>query len=195
MTTPPRALILDGSDPLAALLDGPRAYLIDCIQSAGWQADLRLLYQMSILPCCGNFSCWVKTPGECASGDSCAWVAEAMMGSDLLVLLSPVVFGTYTYELKKAVDHLIPNISPFMTTLQGETHHSRRYKTYPALLSVGYLPAPDPEAEALYICLFDRNALNLYPLHRAVTVLTGAQSPAEQRSEIERSLRAVGVGL
>ncbi len=101
------------------------------------------LRSLDIQPCLGCFNCWVRTPGECIQVHGGQQVAQAYMQANLVVFFTPVAFGGYSSVLKKAVDHLIPNISPFFAKVNGETHHHRRYQRYPALLVVGALPAPD----------------------------------------------------
>ena len=67
-------------------------------------------------------------------------VTRAFIQSDLAIFLTPVTFGGYSSQLKKAVDHLIPNILPFFRTVKGETRHHKRYAHYPNLLVLGVAP-------------------------------------------------------
>ncbi len=70
-------------------------------------------------PCMGDFFCWTRSPGECTQDDDNREISRTFVGSDLVVFLTPVIFGGYSSELKRALDHLIPNISPFFVTLGG----------------------------------------------------------------------------
>ncbi|HET9138869.1 NAD(P)H-dependent oxidoreductase, partial [Actinophytocola sp.] len=75
--------------------------------------------------------------------------------------------------LKRMVDHLIQNISPFFTKIRGEVHHQRRYPTSPNLLVIGWQREPDPAAEAVLRHLVARNAINLYAAAAVCGVLAG----------------------
>jgi len=152
----------------AVVLDGFRgsegqgilAVLADALAQAGYATEVIALREKTIAPCLGCFGCWIKTPGECVIDDDGRAVARAAVRSDLLVYVTPVTFGGFSSELKKAVDRFIPNISPFFARVQGETHHQRRYRRCPSLIGLGVLPQPNREAEAIFKTLVEHNALN-----------------------------------
>ena len=79
------------------------------------------------------FGCWVKTPGQCVQDDPAREVARACARADLVVLFTPVTFGGYSSELKKAIDRSIPNLSPIFIRIRGETHHPCRYASRASL--------------------------------------------------------------
>lgn len=134
----------------------------------------------------------MKTPGICLFADDGREVARKAIQSHLLVLLTPVTFGGYSSQLKKALDRMISLVSPFFQKIGGETHHQPRYRRYPRLLGVGTLPAPDAESEATFASLVARNAINLHaPAAAAVVFENGT---ADQAAEtIRRLLAAVEV--
>jgi multimeric flavodoxin WrbA len=152
----------------AVVLDGFRtgegqdilAVLTTALGRAGCGTEIIALREKTIAPCLGCFGCWVKTPGECVIDDDGRAVARAAVRSDILAYVTPVTFGGFSSELKKAVDRLIPNISPFFARVRGETHHQRRYARCPSLIGLGVLPQPDREAEAVFKTLVEHNALN-----------------------------------
>jgi len=117
--------------------------------------------------CSGCFGCWVKTPGECVIADKGRDIAESSVNCDVLVFISPVVFGGYSSLLKNAIDRLIPNMLPLFVRIKGETHHAARYDSYPRILAVG-LSSGKPEQDALFTQLVERNAINFHaPAHSA----------------------------
>ncbi len=152
----------------ATVLDGSRndtrqgglATLVDALGGAGYGTETLRLREKTIAPCLGCFGCWVKTPGECVIDDDGRSVARAAARCDLLVYFTPVTFGGFSSELKKAVDRLIPDISPFFAKVHGETHHQRRYANCPSLIGLGVLPQPDRQAESIFKALVEHNALN-----------------------------------
>lgn len=187
-----KALLLDGSDGFDPPPHPLREFIEEELQRAGWPVETLALQEHEITPCCGNFNCWVRTPGRCMTSGLTQEVAGQAIASDLLIFLTPVVFGGYSAELKKAVDHLIPNISPFFATVSGETHHKRRYSRYPGLAMIGYLSQPDAESEAIFHALAKRNALNFYPLQHTCLTVNGSLPAEEVRRQIKDSLARSG---
>jgi multimeric flavodoxin WrbA len=140
---------------------------------AGWDVQTLAVSEMDISSCRGCFHCWVRTPGICVIDDAGRAVAKAWMQSDLVVLVTPVTFGGYCAALKKAVDRIIPILSPFFMKIRGEVHHKQRYEKYPALVGIGVLPRRDEESAALFSRIIERHATNAHsPWHRAF-VLSG----------------------
>ena len=159
-------LLLDGRRDDDATLVAVRAALDVGLNACGLTVDSWVLRDEAIAPCTGCFGCWVKTPGVCVNRDAGRSVAARFMSSDLLVYLTPVTFGGYSSELKKAVDHIIPVLLPHFCKLDGDTRHKLRYTKYPDFLAVGVAThsALDPAAEAeTFRALAARNALNLRP--------------------------------
>lgn len=60
------------------------------------------------------------------------------MNSDLVIYLSPIVFGGFSASVKNVLDRTLPNISPFFTTNNGVTTHKKRYDHYPLTAIIGY---------------------------------------------------------
>ena len=90
------------------------------------EMDVQDLSEIRISDCLGHFKCWTKNPGICTIDDASRDITRKMMSGDLLVFLTPMVFGGYSYHLKKAVDRLIPNVLPFFERIDGEIHHAKR---------------------------------------------------------------------
>jgi multimeric flavodoxin WrbA len=88
--------------------------------------------------CVGCFSCWIKTPGECAIKDAMNDINKEVIHSDIVLYLSPIVFGSCSSVIKNALDRSLPNVSPFFTRINGLTQHKRRYSNYPAYFMIGY---------------------------------------------------------
>lgn len=116
---------------------------------------------LDIGPCRGCFACWLVHPGTCAFPDDQVPVLAAMAASDIQVWITPVTFGGYGPELKKALDRLIPNALPFFIKVHGEVHHPMRYERRRSFLVLGTLPGPEPESESIFHHLVRRNTLNL----------------------------------
>ncbi|MEJ2597017.1 MAG: NAD(P)H-dependent oxidoreductase [Anaerolineales bacterium] len=182
-----KTLIFDGShagDPLSAKISAT-------LQARLPDAETVVLRQQRIGNCAGDFFCWVRSPGLCNTNDDNRLLAARVMRSDLLVYLTPVTFGGYASALKRMVDHQIQNILPFFASVKvdknhpGEIHHQPRYRRYPNLLVVGWMPAGtehpavDARAEAIFRHLVYRNAINFYAQKSACGVLVGNPTEAE----------------
>lgn len=190
-----KAVILNGSEHNQEVLQPAHQTIKNLLEISGWEVESFMARDLKLPACCGNFSCWIKTPGMCQFPGDNRKIAEAFIQSDLSIFLSRVVFGGYSAELKKIIDHLIQNISPFFTTYQGETHHQKRYKRYPSLAAVGYLPLPDEESQEIFKELFSRNVLNTYPPQHACCVIDGTMSEQNTHNEIHACLTEAGVKL
>ncbi len=177
-------LILDGALADNASVNAVSQHLQQALTASGWRVEAVELRKQKIAYCLGCFDCWTKSPGVCKIDDDGRTVTAAMLASDLVIYLTPLTFGGYSSELKKALDRSICLVSPFFTRIDGEVHHKPRYDRYPAILGVGVSLAPSDVQAAIFAQLIERNALNLYaPTHGAITVR--ADAPA---STIEQAL-------
>jgi multimeric flavodoxin WrbA len=162
-----KAHIFDGSpagDPtgkrIAELLGAQLA-------AKGYDTEHIVLHDKTLAPCKGCFQCWLKTPGICIIDDDNRELSRKLIEGDLAVFLTPVGFGAYSPELKRMLDHVIANISPFFTRVNGETHHRKRYDRYPDLMIVGWLDEPDPVQESMFNHLAWRNTINFHAARRS----------------------------
>ncbi len=184
-----KALILNGSVKDDNSLDIVHEVVQDELMRNSYQVDSFILHDTEVAGCLGCFGCWVQTPGICVIDDAGREIARKVIQSDLVVLLTPVTFGGYSSELKKAMDRLIPLISPFFTKIQGEVHHKPRYDRYPSLIAVGVHPQPDEEMEQIFKTLVSRNAINFHSPSQAAGVMLSGQEWETVREEF-RSLLA-----
>ena len=158
-----KALILDGSSKQEATISKAYDYLEECLKKGNYEITARTLREEKIAPCLGCFGCWLKTPGQCIIKDDASTLPRDVMQSDLLVYLTPVTFGMYSSELKKALDRFAcPILLPFFEKVNGEIHHNGRYQKYPRIIAIGTLENQDCESEKTFETLVARNAINLH---------------------------------
>lgn len=181
-----------------ALLDDPftDAIAADLAQEyarQGAQVTAWRLRDHKAAYCLGCFECWTHTPGLCRIDDDGRAIAASIIRSDLRVDVTPVTFGGYSSEMKKALDRSICLILPFFTRINGEVHHKPRYANFPRLRVLGTLPHADPAQEAIFRRLIARNAINMHaPSHSVEFVYrSGAEhrasaSPASSEAHKER---------
>jgi len=74
------------------------------------------LKDMNILPCRSCGSCGLKTPGKCVIDDDMPKIMKAIATSSLYVMLTPIRFGGYSSQLKKAVDRTMSMGFPFISS-------------------------------------------------------------------------------
>jgi multimeric flavodoxin WrbA len=157
-----RITILNGEPEPASEFQGYLAEVASRLTVAGHVVTTLDLRELDLKGCSGCFGCWVKTPGECAKRDDSARVCRAAIGSDLLLLASPMTMGFTTALLKRAADQMVPLIHPYFVIEGGEVHHLARYAHYPKLgllLSAG----SDSDAEDVEIttAMWTRMARNM----------------------------------
>ena len=114
-----RAVVLNGARTEDAPEDDTVNLLSEVItselQRSGFEVDNIVLREKRIASCTGCFGCWLRTPGKCLIDDDGRKVAEKAIQSNLLVYLTPVTFGGYSSELKKALDRMAcSNLLPFL---------------------------------------------------------------------------------
>ncbi len=184
-----RALVLNGALPGDETLAPVEEALLALLREAGSEVRGYSMRDVPLAHCQGCFECWTTSPGLCKTdGDAGREIAEAMIGSDLMVLLTPITFGGYSSEIKKAMDRSICLVLPFFRRVDGEVHHRRRYPGYPALAAVGVLGAPDEEQERIFRTLVERNARNMDSPVTAVCVLPAGAPPAVLRDRLQAGL-------
>lgn len=166
-----RALVLNGAIGTDPVLSRCEAHVVRALEARGVQIDLRRMQEIPVAWCQGCFECWTHTPGICKIDDAGRSIAEAVAKSDILVYLTPVTFGGYSSELKKALDRSLGVLLPFFKRIDGEVHHAQRYAHHQAIGVVATLEQPDAEAETTLRTLVARNAINFAAAVHAVVVL------------------------
>lgn len=174
-----KAILLDGSFATDSFSDRVTRALTTELRTQGWDIEYVILRDKKIGNCSGDFFCWIRSPGICHINDDNRDLAAAIIASDLLIYLTPVTFGGYSSVLKRMVDHQIQNISPFFASIDGETHHEKRYVKYPDFLVVGWMDEPDERAEAVFRFLVQRNAINFYAQNFVTGIILTSHSNGE----------------
>jgi len=110
--------------------------------------------------CIGCFGCWVKTPGRCVLKDRGSDFAVLMSQHDQVIVISRLVFGGLSPEVKSVLDRSIGFILPFFRIVDGEMHHTKRYEKSPDLSYLLYGPDINEREKATAQKLVAANALN-----------------------------------
>lgn len=146
------ALILNGSRGDDAL-DDIQDDIAGALAARGWQPRVFRLRDKDLVFCAGCSQCWIETPGTCKVDVAGQAIARAALASELMIWLTPVTFGGYSYELKKALDRLIGSLLPTPPSRREEVSPAR-----PALLALGLAGRPAPEHARVFDNLVRRKA-------------------------------------
>lgn len=187
-----RAVILHGGATDDAAGTAIHGMVCDALRAQGWEVETQALDGMRVKPCVGCFTCWLKTPGECAINDDGRETAKAIAGCDALIVLSSVTFGGYASRLKFALDRIIPTISPLFEWVKGEMHHKLRYPAH-SFFAIGWQHAADADGAAVFTELAARNALNMHSPSAGSAVLHAEQATEEQRAQVTRLIAKLEV--
>lgn len=188
-----KVLLLNGSNQNDGFSDSICSMLDKELRSKEHAVEQINLWEKEIGSCLGCFGCWIKTPGICVIPDEGLDIAKAVVQSDLVINVSPITFGGYSYELKKTLERLIPIISPFFMKINGEVHHKPRYASYPKSITIGIMSKENKEMADIFKILVERNAINMHNPFYKSKVITHSMSKEETRSEMFKMLGEVGI--
>ncbi len=142
---------------LASSINSTLHSLLSDIQTIKWYA----IDHDTIKPCIGCFSCWIKTPGKCIIKDITTDINKDIISSDLVLYVTPVIYGCYSVAIKRTLDRLIPILLPFFKKLKGEVHHKQRYSKRPCFMMLAYNETLTLEEKETFMALTRANATNL----------------------------------
>jgi len=165
--------------------------MIKELKKLNWDATSIDLEDKNIAYCMGCFGCWVQTPGECVIKDYEETIVRKMVHSDLIIYITPIVFGGYSSILKKALDRQISRVLPYFTKIDGEVHHKKRYEKEQSLLGIGILDNPDAEKEEVFKTLVARNSINMWSPYQRAMIYTRGQDSLEFVNNFNKALREV----
>jgi len=141
-----------------------------------------------IASCLGCFSCWFKTPGICVINDVGRDITRMLVHSDLVIFISPIVFGGYSAELKKALDRIISYLNPDLMKVHGEVHHKPRYTNRFSLIGVGISEDDNDENAKIFINLIKRNSINFHCKSQSSLIINSQETAEEIANHIKSIL-------
>jgi multimeric flavodoxin WrbA len=187
-----KAVIFNGAKEGDLTIKAIEKNVADQLAKEKWEVEPIELRDMQIANCLGCFGCWVKTPGTCVINDDGRETTRKAIQSDLLVWLTPVTFGGYSSELKKALDRIIPILLPYFQSYHGQIHHKMRYMKYPKLLVIG-VQESGVDYEETFIALAERNMLNFRSPAHAASVFQWNKNLESIPAFVEEQLKKVEV--
>ena len=185
-------LILDGMYRDDSFIPKIEKIVSEEFQKRKINGETIILHEQEIKPCLGCFKCWAQTPGICIIDDYGREVAKKSIHSDNLIYITPVTFGGYSAELKKALDRAICLISPFFRVYKDEIHHETRYDKYPNLFVLGILENPNHEQEEIFNTLVKRNVLNNFAPKHTSQIIYFSDDEHEIKKKVTNVLSILG---
>ncbi len=188
-----KALILNGAREWEKSLEPTHAVTADLLEKHDYEVESLLLHELKVKNCTGCFGCWVKTPGICVIDDIGRDITKAVIQSDLLVYITPIMFGSVSYEIKKVAERNIPLGLPFFEKINGEVHHQSRYNKYPDVIVLGMLPEKHEEMENIFKKLVKRNELNWHSDKYLQSILYTTYDEEEIQNKVQDLLKSLEV--
>jgi multimeric flavodoxin WrbA len=157
-----KAYIISDKDYQSAIFNRLYGLVTSYLIKKDFQIEHREIGRDELAFCKGCFGCWIKQPGECTIKDSMSEINDNFINSDVVVYLSPVIFGQFSANVKSAIDRWLPNILPFFITRpDGSTMHSSRYATYPKQIIIGYGETVSDEDAQLFVDITKKHRHNI----------------------------------
>ena len=101
-------------------------HFISGLKTGGCRTEEILVRDLTINPCRGCYTCWLKTPGRCIHKDDMTKVLSKIDKADLIVYAFPLYIYSTPGIVKNFLDRQIPLIKPDLIEDNGITSHPRR---------------------------------------------------------------------
>jgi len=184
-----RALILNGSLGHQTHLKTIQDILEDELANAGWESESLILHRLKVGTCIGCFKCWDMTPGICFQDDQGREINKNAISSELLVFLTPLTWGGYSSELKKAVERMLGLLHPDFIKIKDSYRHRKRYDHYPSVLGIAVARGEkDSEEEQIFKTLIERHSLNWHTPKQKAEVFLDKDEDEKIRESIKKLL-------
>jgi multimeric flavodoxin WrbA len=179
-----KAYLLNGAYVAGDATDVLAPTVLQALKDHAMPAKLCTLRDMDIAFCTGCFGCWTTNGGQCVVRDDGYDLAQEARQVDLLVLLTPVVFGGYGWQLKKAMDRLLPDLAPYFLPGQEPVP----FQEFAALLGIGVQAQEDQAQASMLLSLVKRNAANYHSSSYAAMVTRAGTDAESFRSQLHGAL-------
>ena len=148
-----KALIISDCEYKTAVFGTVYEQVVHVLEQKGYEITSKTA-DSSIRTCTGCYGCWVRTPGECVIRDDMEDINRQFIASDVVVFVSPVIFGHFSANIKNVLDRTLPRLLPFFIKKQdGSTVHPLRYKKNPKTVIIGYGSGLDDEDVRLFTAI------------------------------------------
>ena len=177
-----KVVILDGMEK-----ENPVENILKELIKDGIEASYFKLKDMNILPCKSCGACGYKNVGKCIFHDDSHEILKALAPCDMMVMVTPIRFGGYGSQLKKALDKLPLLAIPTFMVKRGHLIHPPRYGTK-SLLVIGLMKGNSQDQEESFRTLAAYNGLNFQYKHKTL-IFKASEDCTNIKSEIENSIK------
>lgn len=189
-----KALILNGILEHQSHLLPLQEMLEREITHAGWECESLILHEHEVGMCIGCFKCWDTNPGMCFQTDQGNEISEKVIHSDLLVFFSPLTWGGYSSELKKAIERMLGLLHPYFIRIGDSYRHKKRYGKYPSVLGIAVAQGgKDEESEEIFKHLIERHSLNWHTPKQMAEVVHEQDEEEKFQDVFRKTLAEMGV--
>ena len=104
---------------------------------------------MSVEPCYACRGCEEKTYGKCVIRDDADMILPCLVRSDTIIVFTPIVFGGYSFQIKRVVDKFNLIVDRHYYCRDGElakSKHGRRVRYY----AIGFQDNDDAEEAEVF---------------------------------------------
>lgn len=150
--------VLNGDDSLNITIINDKRNEIACLEVLNkmfskekLNVTLIQIDRDDVSPCIGCFGCWIKTPGECVIKDNMIDINKKIISSDVVIFITPIIFGQYSCNIKNVVDRTLGKNLPFFKKFNGRTGHPARYEKYPVQYVIGCLDKDQEEDKKTFL--------------------------------------------
>ena len=155
-----KALIFDGSTDDKNCPEYIKNIILEELKNKSYNVKQYLLRNEKISSCTGCSSCWYKKPGICVINDIGNNILQEIIQKDLIVLISPIIFGNVSFYLKNIVDRMFPLLLPFDELMKsGNTTRGNRYNHNITCIVIGFHLNCSKEEEILFKTIFRYNKI------------------------------------
>lgn len=145
------------------------------------------LKDMNILPCKSCGACGYKNVGKCVFYDDSHEILRALAPCDMMIIVTPIRFGGYGSQLKKAFDKFGLLAIPTFMVKERHLLHPPRYGTK-SLLAIGLMEEGSKAHEECFRTLVANNGLNLQYKHKTL-IFKASEEGTKIKSEIEIAIK------
>ena len=144
--------IISDEDYQTSVYEKLSGQILNFFQKRGFETVQKSIKKGELHFCIGCYGCWTKKPGQCMINDAMAQINCTYNSRDVVVYLSPIIFGQYSPNIKNAIDRWLPNVLPlFVKKADNTTGHPPRYPSKPKVVVIGYGDAISQEEAQLFV--------------------------------------------
>ncbi len=170
-----------------------KSFLFEELSKAGFKNEFIDLFSKNIEYCNGCGYCGEKKVGVCVKKDDMTEIYYELANSKIYIFISPITFGGFNSELKKAIDRISPLGVSGYTIYKGELHHPMRYDNPKMFFTIGILDNDYPEQEETFKLVSERLEKAFFSPKTASLVLNKDMNVDSIQLKIKESLEKLGV--